>query len=275
MTSSGPKHGSVPATELVHCATPLAAIEKLIALYDSAILHIEKDFQSFAKGDEKIYKKQVYPYLGIEVESVAAPGQSTLAFGKIPRPGLYGTTITQPRLFRDYLIEQLEIVLANCKGEIYVGKSQSPIPLTFAVERAAAEMNAAQRRLIGQNFPLPKLDAAHDSIADGGLWPGPGAGPLSLFSAERVDYSLHRLRHYTGTDPASFQSFVLFTNYQRYIDEFIAYGMAEIEAGRALRFIEPGQRITEKGKAASRPVLAKMPQMPAYHLVQEGGEGIT
>ncbi len=272
---TGPKHGSVPATELIHCATPLAAIERLIALYDGAIAQIEKDFESFARGEEKIYRKQAYPYLGIEVESVAAPGQSTLAFGKIPRPGLYGTTITQPRLFRDYLIEQLEIVLANCKGELYVGKSHSPIPLTFAVERAAAQMNASQRRLIGQNFPLPRLDAAHDTIADGGRWLGPGAGPLSLFSAERVDYSLHRLRHYTGTEPASFQSFVLFTNYQRYIDEFTDYAAREIEAGRAQRFVEPGQRITEKGKPPSRPVVAKMPQMPAYHLVQEGGEGIT
>jgi AMP nucleosidase len=275
MTSSGPKHGSIPATELVHCASPEAAIDLLIAMYDAAIAQIERDFECFARGEIKPHKRQVYPYLGIEVESVAAPGQSTLAFGKIPRPGLYGTTITQPRLFRSYLIEQLEIVLANCKGEIYVGKSLSPIPLTFAVERAAAQMNAQQRIAIAQHFPLPRLDAAHDTIADGGRWTGPGAGPLSLFSAERVDYSLHRLRHYTGTEPATFQSFVLFTNYQRYIDEFVDYALKEIEAGRAQRFVEPGMRIIEKGKDPSRPPLAKMPQMPAYHLVQEKGEGIT
>jgi AMP nucleosidase len=275
MTSPGPKHGSVPATELVHCAGPAEALDRLIQLYEDAIAQIEKDFVSFAKDGSGNFKKQSYPYLGIEVESVAAPGHSTLAFGKIPRPGLYGTTITQPRLFRSYLIEQLEIVLANCKGEIYVGKSHSPIPLTFAVERAAAQMNAEQRIQIARNFPLPRLDAAHDTIADGGRWTGPGAGPLSLFSAERVDYSLHRLRHYTGTEPTSFQSFVLFTNYQRYIDEFVEYSLKEIEAGRAQRLIEPGQRITEKGKEPSRPPLAKMPQMPAYHLVQDNGEGIT
>jgi AMP nucleosidase len=136
-------------------------------------------------------------------------------------------------------------------------------------------MSADQRLELAQYFPLPRLDAAHDTIVDGQRWHGPGAGPLSLFSAERVDYSLHRLRHYTGTDPASFQSFVLFTNYQRYIDEFIGYGQKEIEAGRALRFIEPGGRVTEPGKAPSAPPLAKMPQMPAYHLVQPDGEGIT
>src|SRR6185437_7354307 len=112
---SGPKHGSVPATELKHCVTVGEAIDLLIRLYEEAIAQIEQDFEAFARGDIREYKKQVYPYLGIEVESVAAPGQSTLAFGKIPRPGLYGTTITQPRLFRDYLTEQLEIVLANAR----------------------------------------------------------------------------------------------------------------------------------------------------------------
>ena len=130
--------------------------------------------------------------------------------------------------------------------------------LTFAVERAcAAQMNAASSALPGRPAYfrcLPRLDAAHDTIADGGRWTGPGAGPLSLFSAERVDYSLHRLRHYTGTDPATFQSFVLFTNYQRYIDEFTDYALKEIEAGRALRLIEP--RIAhhrKKRKEPSRP----------------------
>ena len=65
---------AVPATELVHCASPGEAIDLLIKLYDGAIAQIEKDFESFAKGDIRSYKKQVYPYLGIEVESVAAPG---------------------------------------------------------------------------------------------------------------------------------------------------------------------------------------------------------
>jgi AMP nucleosidase len=39
--------------------------------------------------------------------------------------------------------------------------------------------------------------------------------PLSLFTAARVDYSLQRLRHYTGTSPHWFRT-SLFTNYQFY-----------------------------------------------------------
>jgi AMP nucleosidase len=273
-TSKGPKSGNVPATELVRCETPEEAIDRLVALYDAAIAQIERDFEAFAKGERKSYKTQMYPYLGVEVESVQTRS-TTLAFGKVSRPGLYGTTITAPGLFRNYLTEQLHLLLANSRADIYVGKSHRPIPLTFAVERAAAQMSADQRIELGSYFALPRLEAAHDTIVDGAHWKGPGAGPLSLFSAERVDYSLHRLRHYTGTEPSSFQSFVLFTNYQRYIDEFVDYGLKEIEAGRATCFIEPGNRIIEKGKEPTRPPLVKMPQMPAYHLVQPGGEGIT
>jgi AMP nucleosidase len=41
-----------------------------------------------------------------------------------------------------------------------------------------------------------------DGIANGTWEPRPGdAQPLSLFTAARVDYSLHRLRHYTGSAP--------------------------------------------------------------------------
>ncbi|HEY4940350.1 MAG TPA: AMP nucleosidase [Rhizomicrobium sp.] len=269
----GPKFGKVPATNLVRCDTVDDVVDRLIELYDAAISQIEKNFEAFSKGKRKATKDPVYPYLGIEVESV--PRSTTLAFGKVPRPGFYGTTITAPRLFRNYLIEQLSLLTQNNKADIYVGRSHTPIPLTFAVERAASAMSAEQRLELAQHFPLPRLDAADDTVVDGRRWIGDESGPLSLFTAERVDYSLHRLRHYTGTTPESFQSFVLFTNYQRYIDEFIGYGLKELEDGRAVKFIEPGMRVTEKGKEPSAPPLAKMPQMPAYHLVQPDGEGIT
>ncbi len=84
-------------------------------------------------------------------------------------------------------------------------------------------MSAERRVLMRDVFDLPDLGAMDDGIANGTYEPKPGeAQPLSLFTAARVDYSLHRLRHYTGTAPEWFQNFVLFTNYQFYIDEFVA-----------------------------------------------------
>jgi AMP nucleosidase len=271
--NDGPRANQIPAIELVRCATPEEAVERLIDLYDAAVAQVEKNFEDFAKGKRSGFRHPVYPYLGIEADEVSP--STPLAFGKVPRPGLYGTTITAPRLFREYLIEQIALLSKSCKTDIFVGRSRTPIPLTFAVERAAAALSAKERLELARIFPLPRLDAAHDTVVDGARWTGPETGPLSLFAAERVDYSLHRLRHYTGTAPDAFQSFVLFTNYQRYIDEFVAYGLGEIEAGRALRFVEPSMRVTEKGKEPAQPPLAKLPQMPAYHLVQPNGEGIT
>jgi len=262
------------ATDLERCDTPEAAFDRLVTLYDEAIAEIERAFAAFAKDEPKHGPDPVYPYLCVDVEFDGQLGATGLSFGKVTSPGQYGMAVTAPRLFRDYLIEQLTLLTKNYKTEIYVGRSMTPIPLTFAVERAQ-HMDAKRRRQLIEYFALPRLDAAHDQIADGGEWPGPGPAPLSLFSAERVDFSLHRLRHYSGTDPMHFQSFVLFTNYQRYIDEFAVYAQKELAAGRALRFVEPGNRISEPGKPASMPPLSKLPQMPAYHLVQPGGQGIT
>jgi AMP nucleosidase len=97
-------------------------------------------------------------------------------------------------------------------------------------------------------FDLPDLAAMDDGIANG-TWRRPGeAQPLSLFTAPRVDYSLHRLRHYTGTAPEWFQNFVLFTNYQFYIDEFVRLGHAEMAKpdSEYIAFIEPGNVVTRR-----------------------------
>ena len=133
-------------------------------------------------------------------------------------------------------------------------------------------------------FDLPDLAAMDDGIANGTHETAPGeAQPLALFTATRVDYSLHRLRHYTGTAPEHFQNFVLFTNYQFYIDEFIALGQALMAdpGGEYDAFVEPGNVVTrragcavEPGDAAGTPP-PRLPQMPAYHLVRPDGSGMT
>jgi AMP nucleosidase len=262
------------ATDLQRCDNPDAAYRRLVELYDEATSDIERAFAAFARGEAKHGPDPVYPYLCIDVAYDDSLGTTRLAFGKVTSPGRYGTTITQPQRFHNYLIEQLTLLTQFYSTAIYVGRSKTPIPLTFAVERASS-MEAKQRRKLIEFFALPRLDEAHDRIADGGEWPGPGPAPLSLFSASRVDFSLHRLRHYSGTDPRYFQNFVLFTNYQRYIDEFAVYCQQEVAAGRARAFVEPGNRITETGKEPSCPQLAKQPQMPTYHLVQPRSMGIT
>jgi AMP nucleosidase len=109
------------------------------------------------------------------------------------------------------------------------------------------------------------------------------AHPLSLFTASRVDYSLHRLRHYTGSTPEWFQNFVLFTNYQFYIDEFVKLGHEEMNRpdSEYIAFVEPGNVVTRRVGLRPEPVDGwgapppRLPQMPAYHLIRPGHGGIT
>src|SRR5690606_20517577 len=74
-------------------------------------------------------------------------------------------------------------------------------------------------------------------------------------------------------------NFVIFTNYQFYVDAFaricrerIASGSGEWEA-----FVEPGNVITPAGSTApvSGTAPERSPQMPAFHLVRARHEGIT
>ncbi len=141
-------------------------------------------------------------------------------------------------------------------------------------------------------FDLPDLGAMDDGIANGTYEAKAGeAQPLSLFTAARVDYSLHRLRHYSGTAPEWFQNFVLFTNYQFYIDEFVRLGHEAMtdENSEYIAFIEPGNVITRRrGLAAGSSSMygelldgtqgtppPRLPQMPGYHLVREDCTGIS
>ena len=127
---------------------------------------------------------------------------------------------------------------------------------------------------------MPDLAVTDDAIVNGS-WRGKDGEPkpLAPFTAQRVDYSLHRLQHYTSTAPTHFQNFVLFTNYQFYVDEFCARARALMASGNRdyEMLVEPGNRITRRGESgpAEAGELPRLPQMPAYHLVRGDHSGIT
>ncbi len=268
----------LPAADLVDCATPQAAVDRLCDLYAAALGDVESRFRAFASGKLKIGEGRAptYPYLLAEVPAEKATQTSNLALGRIAAMSVHGVTVTQPELFRDYLMDQLTRVMDRFSAKISVGRSNTPLPLSFALEAATATLTPQQRAELPIYFHTPNLVATNDDIVDGQLiLDRDNPLPLSQFTAERTDYSLHRIQHYTATKPDYFQNFVLFTNYQRYVDEFADYARAEVEAGRAGAFIEPGDRVTKKGAPCKEDKLAKLPQMPAYHLAQPGHNGVT
>ena len=124
---------------------------------------------------------------------------------------------------------------------------------------------------------MPDLSATDDRIVNSRLEPDEhDVVPLAPFTAQRIDYSLHRLAHYTATSPVHFQNFVLFTNYQFYVDEFITFAKDAVAdpASGYDAFIEPGNCITTADGVEGEPA-ARLPQMPAYHLRLGESSGIT
>jgi len=278
-TTSG--HGG--ATNLTEYTTAEDALHAIETIYKDNITKIKDRFADFANGDKTSpLDVAYYPYLGLEIGAQDINLSGKLAYGNLHSAGVFGTTLTNPDLFRSYYLEQIELLINNHNKPVVVGLSDRPMPLPFVIEKASSDVSGADVRALQSIFPMPDLANINDSIANGIHQPGPSDPmPLSLFPAERVDYSLLRLSHYTGTSPKHFQRFVLFTNYQRYVDEFIEFGKDQVQNGSEYRaFVEPGNVITKNpnmtgDEAQGGDAPRHLPQMPAYHLVGEQHEGIT
>ncbi len=278
MAESG--HGTARALRRYDEAEP--AFERILRIHEEGERRVRDRFHRFAEGDrESPGEIGFYPYVGITIRLGDVSTDMRVPYGALSDSGTYGTTLTKPALFRNYYLEQLRLLIANHGRPIAVGFSDRAIALPFVIEDATTAISSHDLQALQSLFTLPDLATIEDSVANGTNLPEPGAPkPLSLFSAERVDLSLMRLKHYTGTSPAHFQRFILFTNYQRYIDEFISYASNEIETGIEYEaFVEPGDVISRNARtraaegSGERP--RHLPQMPGYHLVRQDRSGIT
>ena len=266
-----------------------AALASVRSIYEASVEHLRHALQAFVDGTELPGRvRACYPFVRVHTDTYAR-ADSRLSYGFVAGPGTYETTLTRPDLYASYYLEQFRLLLQNHAISLEVGTSAQPIPVHFSLaghDHVEGNLTAERRLLLRDRFDLPDLGAMDDGIANGTSRLGPGeASPLALFTAPRVDYSLHRLRHYTGSGPEHFQNFVLFTNYQFYIDEFVRLGHEAMAVpgahGHYDAFVEPGNVIERPAGAAARPgdelgaAPPRLPQMPAYHLVRDDGSGIT
>jgi AMP nucleosidase len=267
------------------------ALAQVVKIYDGSIAHLRSAMQRFVAGEDiNDHVRACYPMVRIHTATVSRATTADIArlsFGFVAGPGRFETTLTRPDLFHDYYLTQFRLLLENHGVELEVCTSSQPIPVHFSFsehDHVEGKMPVERRALMRDVFDLPDLAAMDDGIANGTYVPKPGeALPLALFTAPRVDYSLHRLRHYTGTGPEHFQNFVLFTNYQFYMDEFIALGRAAMADPHSeyCAFVEPGNVVTRRVGLAAHAADAlgkeppRLPQMPGYHLIREDSAGIT
>ncbi|EAQ01114.1 AMP nucleosidase [Pseudooceanicola batsensis HTCC2597] len=260
--------------------TARAAVDRLNELYDQAADFLQTAFSDAMRhGRPEGRVRAFYPEVRITTTTFTKV-DSRLAFGHVPAPGTYAATVTRPDLFRNYLEQQIGLLLENHGVPVEVGVSDTPMPVHFAVARKqdiSVPQEGAADFPLRDVFDVPQLDTTNDDIVNGTHVTLPGdPHPLAPFTAQRIDYSLARLAHYTATDPGHFQNHVLFTNYQFYVSEFEAFArrmLADPDSGYT-SFVSTGNaEITDP--LGDLPPAPRMPQMPTYHLKRENSSGIT
>jgi AMP nucleosidase len=265
-----------------------AAVARLEEIYERNTRFLRDRFEAYVNGGTFTTRvRACYPFVRMTTATHARL-DSRLAYGFVAGPGVHETSVTRPDIFRTYLTEQIGLLVNNHGVPVEIGESNEPIPIHFAYRRdinieAALTIadSSAFTRTLRDVFDTPDLAAMDDAIADGTFELPPGAPePLSLFRAARVDYSLRRLYHYTGTDPEHFQNFVIFTNYQLYVDAFVQLCQQRLASGAIGpdAFVAPGNTITHNarlGGGTTGITPERAPQMPAFHLVEPGYGGIT
>ena len=263
---------------------PLAALDYLKKLYSHSVQSIQKAFRLVQEGNREVSSPPEghYPYIGVYIQPEDLKPDPTQSYGIFDTPGFYGTTITQLEFFEAYYLEQLTLLIQRYNKPVQVGLSDWPIPLSFVVDYSASSLSSESIDYLKLKFELPKLTRITDEIVNHTYKPAPkDPKPLALFSGERVDFSLHRLHHYTGTSPEHFQNFILLTNYQRYVEAFAHYSLEQLQNQSEYEaFVEPGDIITLPGQAPKKGPQVDMknpslPQMPAYHLKRADRNGIT
>ena len=226
-----------------------------------------------------------YPEIRLTYRGGSAKPAPMRSFGRLVTEGEYKISVTKPAIFADYLIEQLTLLIEDYDVEVEAVAGRQEIPFPYVIDPGhALSLDEVSASELARFFPATELAHIGDEIADG-LWVArDDTQPLALFDGLRTDFSLARLRHYMGTPAEHAQRYVLFTNYHRYVDEFVRWAASQLGPdadGKPSRFTGlsgAGGIMIHAGDDADKIVSDsawRRHQMPAYHLMAEDGTGIT
>ncbi len=202
------------------------------------------------------------------------------SFGRLVSPGDYAISVTKPAVFANYLTEQLTLLLEDYDVTASVVAGRQEIPFPYVLDPGhALQLDQVSALDLARHFPATELAHIGDEIADGQSGTPGDVRPLALFDGLRTDFSLARLRHYTGTPPEHVQRYVLFTNYHRYVDEFVRWACEQLgPESRYTAVSGAGGIVIEAGDDPEKLVTDsawRRHQMPAYHLIAPDRTGIT
>jgi AMP nucleosidase len=256
-------------------------------LYNSAVNRLRSALAEYLSARKTPSSEQrkagdfAYPELVIQFAGIERSTVGNLAFGKLERPGVYSTTITRPQLFSKYLKSQLNLLDKQYEIKIEVRRSAQEIPFPYVIDAGTGiELGDVTPQELARHFPTTELAHIGDETADG-LFASSinNEYPIALFDALRTDFSLARLTHYTGTSPEHVQRYVLFTNYHRYVDEFVGWACKQVGNGRYTALAGCGGLYVDQPTDNAAQLVAdstwRRHQMPAYHLIADDNTGIT
>jgi AMP nucleosidase len=267
--------------------SPAQAIAEIARLHEKSVATLRADILEYAASGrqpdpgKRFDGSYCYPELLVHFEGAILPGEIAHAFGRLQASGIYATTITRPGFYADYLTEQLDLIAQGHEVRFEVRRSRQEIPFPYVLDgEAGMKLAGIPPTELARFFPSTDLALIGDELADGIELGGPEDPiPLSLFDGLRTDYSLARLAHYTGTPVEHFQRFVLFTNYHRYVDEFVDWAASQLGQEGYTALSGAGGLYIEQPIGNARSQLSdtawRRHQMPAYHLIAEGRAGIT
>ena len=265
--------------------TPAEAVDRLEHLHTGAVAALIEAVRRFAENgtppsaDERMLFR--YPELRVTYMGELAP-KLARSYGQLMWPGEYAVTITQPGYYRDYLQQQLSLLVEDYGAELSVRVSDTEIPYSFVLDAAgSAAFENVPAEELARYFPNPRLTQVGDAVVDGlRVERLDRSRPLALFDAPRTDYSLKRIEHYTGAPWQDVQPWILFTNYQRYVDEFVRWAAAGVKDGpKGWTLSCPGGVCVASGDKDGERKAMDAPwrkyQMPAYHLMTPDRDGVT
>ncbi|MBB3939817.1 AMP nucleosidase [Novosphingobium fluoreni] len=259
-------------------------LAELVRVYEAAVSTLKADIAAFIKdgtlppSDRRADRLWSYPELRVTYEGQEHGSASSRAFGRLPGRGTYVTTVTRPHLFADYLAEQLALLEQEYVINVSVVRSAQEIPFPYVLDGLA--IGAVTPAELAAHFPTTELAMIGDEIADAIDRNAPGDPlPLALFDGLRTDFSLARLAHYTGTSVEHCQQYILFTNYHRYVDEFVDWAGKQVGQNDYIALSGAGglylDTPTDNARARLSDTAWRRHQMPAYHLIREDRSGIT
>ena len=260
-------------------------IAELVRVYDAAVDALRSDIEAYAvhgtlpPAGRRATRAWCYPELRIRYSGVETRPDLARAFGRLAHDGVFATTVTRPAFFAAYLSEQLSLIADDYEIEVEVGPSAQEIPFPYVID-AGSGLAGISAQEMAKHFPSTELAMIGDELADGVYIGGPDdPTPLALFDGLRTDFSLARLAHYTGTSVEHFQRYILFTNYHRYVDEFVDWAAAKLGEDGYIALSGAGGLLLDQPTEHARDRLSdtawRRHQMPAYHLVAADGNGIT